>query len=134
VQALEAFFAELPPDSGMAFVVVQHLDSHHESLMNSLLSKQTQMHVNDAKEGIRVEPNQVYIKAPGKDIVIRDRKLHFQDPQPKGGIRLPIDTFFRSLAEDMKEKAICILLSGASNDGTLGAKLKDESSDSGLRI
>jgi two-component system CheB/CheR fusion protein len=123
LQALEAFFSELPPDSGMAFVVVQHLDPHHESLMNSLLSKQTQMHVNDAKEGINVEPNQVYIKAPGKDIVIRDRKLHFQDMQSKGGIHLTIDTFFRSLAEDMKEKAICIVMSGASNDGTLGAKL-----------
>jgi two-component system, chemotaxis family, CheB/CheR fusion protein len=123
VQALEGFFAELPPDSGMAFVVVQHLDPHHESLMNSLLSKRTQMRVNDAKEGIRVEPNQVYIKAPGKDIVIRDRRLHFHDADSKDRIHLPIDTFFRSLAEDMKEKAICIVLSGASNDGTLGAKL-----------
>ncbi len=122
VQALETFFAHMPTGTGLAFVIVQHLDPHHESLMNSLLTKETKMKVNDAQDGVRVEPNQVYIKPPGKDIFIKDQVLHLQEPGEKGVVRLPIDTFLRSLAEDQKDKAMCIILSGASNDGTLGAK------------
>jgi two-component system CheB/CheR fusion protein len=123
LQALENFFAKLPADCNMAFVIVQHLDPHHESLMNSLLSKETPLQVNDIRDGIPVEANYVYIKPPGKDVVIQDRILYLQEAREKEGLRLPIDTFFRSLAEDQKEKAVCIILSGASNDGTLGAKL-----------
>jgi len=123
LQALETFFAKLPADCNMAFVIVQHLDPHHESLMNSLLSKETPLRVNDIRDGVSVEPNQVYIKPPGKDVVITNRTLHLREAAEKEGLRLPIDTFFRSLAEDQKDKAVCIILSGASNDGTLGAKL-----------
>lgn len=123
LQALETSFAKLPADCNMAFVIVQHLDPHHESLMNSLLSKETPLGVNDIRDGVSIEPNQVYIKPPGKDVVIQDRTLYLREAKEKQGIRLPIDTFFRSLAEDQKEKAICIIMSGASNDGTLGAQL-----------
>lgn len=122
LQALETFFARLPADCNMAFVIVQHLDPHHESFMNSLLSKETRLGVNDIRDGISVEPNQVYIKPPGKDVVIQNRTLYLREAKEKTGLRLPIDTFFRSLAEDQKEKAVCIILSGANNDGTLGAK------------
>jgi two-component system CheB/CheR fusion protein len=123
LEALETFFARLPADCNMAFVIVQHLDPHHKSLMNSLLTKETPLGVNDVRDGIPVEINQVYIKPPGKDVVIQNRTLYLRDAKEKKGLRLPIDTFFRSLAEDQKETAVCIILSGASEDGTLGAKL-----------
>lgn len=123
LQALEAFFAALPAECNMAFVIVQHLDPHHESLMRSLLSKETPLQVDDIRDGIPVEPDHVYIKPPGKDVVIEDRTLYLRESKKDDGARLPIDTFFRSLAEDQKEGAVCIVLSGASSDGTLGAKL-----------
>ncbi|MEJ2728227.1 MAG: CheR family methyltransferase [Deltaproteobacteria bacterium] len=112
----------MPSDCNMAFVIVQHLDPHHKSMMDSLLAKQTHLQISDAADGVRVKPGQVYLKPPGKDIIIHDKRLHLQEAKEKGK-RLQIDTFFRSLAADQKEKAICVILSGASNDGTLGAKL-----------
>lgn len=111
------------PGCNMAFVIVQHLAPHHKSLMNSLLSKETPLEVNDVRDGIPVEINQVYIKPPGQDVVMQNRTLYLREAKEKKGLRLPIDTFFRSLAEDQQEKAVCIILSGASEDGTLGAKL-----------
>ncbi|MCA1794539.1 MAG: hypothetical protein LC660_11860 [Desulfobacteraceae bacterium] len=122
LQAIEAFFAILPADCNMAFVIVLHQAPHHESRMNSLLSKQTPLRVNDIRDKIPVEINQVYITPPGKDVVIQNRTLCLQDAHKKKGLHFSIDTFFRSLAEDQKEKAVCIVLSGANNDGTLGAK------------
>jgi two-component system CheB/CheR fusion protein len=123
LQALENFFAKLPAECNMAFVIVQHLDPHHESLMNSLLSKETPLKVDDIKDGVPVKANHIYLKPPGKDVIIENRRLYLRKAKEDGGLRLPIDSFFRSLAEDQKEKAVCIILSGASNDGTLGAKL-----------
>jgi two-component system, chemotaxis family, CheB/CheR fusion protein len=123
VQALETFFAHMPADCRMAFVIVQHLDPHHKSMMDSLLAKETPLQINDAADKVRVRPGQVYLKPPGKDVTIRNQTLYLQEAKEKEGTRLPIDTFFRSLAADQKEKAICVILSGASHDGTLGAKL-----------
>jgi two-component system CheB/CheR fusion protein len=123
VQALEAFFAHMPSDCQMAFVIVQHLDPHHKSMMDSLLAKETRMQVKDASDGIQVQPGRIYLKPPGKDVIIRNQTLRLQEAREKEGTRLPIDTFFRSLATAQKEKAICVVLSGASHDGTLGAKL-----------
>jgi two-component system CheB/CheR fusion protein len=122
LKALEGFFDPMFPESGMAFVVVQHLDPKHESLMTGLLERRTRMKVVQAADGLKVQPNHVYIKPPGKELVIRKRTLHLIEP--KGSLRpqLPIDTFFRSLAEDLGERAICIILSGAGGDGTLGLK------------
>lgn len=122
VQALESFFAHMPSDTGISFVIVQHLDPHHESLMNSLLTKQTTLPVNDIRDGMPVDAGQVYLKPPGWDVVIRHRTLYLQEPENREMSRMPIDTFFRSLAEDVKEKACAIVLSGANTDGTLGAK------------
>ena len=123
VQALENFFAHMPSDCKMAFVIVQHLDPHHKSMMDSLLAKETRMQINDGIDGVRVKAGQIYLKPPGKDVIIRNQTLRLQEAKEKEGTRLPIDTFFRSLATDQKEKAICVVLSGASHDGTLGAKL-----------
>jgi two-component system, chemotaxis family, CheB/CheR fusion protein len=123
LKALEVFLHQMPPDCGMAFVIVQHLDPRHNSLMRSLLTKQTSMPVHDIKDGTAVESGQVYIKPPGKDVVIRNQTLHLHEVKEKEGVRLPIDTFFTSLAEDQNERAIGIILSGAGSDGTLGAKL-----------
>ena len=122
LKALEGFFDTMPSNSGMAFVVVQHLDPKHKSLMTGLLEKRTPMKVIQAEDGLKVQPNHVYTKPPGKDLIIRERTLELVEP--KGGVRsqLPIDTFFRSLAEDLGERAICIVLSGAGGDGTLGLK------------
>jgi two-component system CheB/CheR fusion protein len=100
------------------------LDPHHESLMSSLLAKQTTMEVHDAQDGMPVEPNHVYIRPPGKDITIKNLTLHLVKAKEKEETyRLPTDTFFRSVSEDVKERAIGIILSGASADGTLGAKV-----------
>jgi two-component system CheB/CheR fusion protein len=95
----------------------------YKSMMDSLLAKETRLKINDAADGVRVRPGEVYLKPPGKDVVIRNQTLHLQEAKEKEGTRLPIDTFFRSLAADLKEKAICGVLSGASHDSTLGAKL-----------
>ncbi len=114
LQAIETFFALLPADCNMAFVIVRHLPHHHESLMNSLLSKETPLLVNGIRDGIPVKINQVYISPPGKDVVIQNRTLYLQEAQKKTGPHFTIYTFFRSLAEDQKEKSVCIVLTGAS--------------------
>jgi len=123
LDALKAFFEEVPADCGMAFVVVQHLSPRHVSLMKNLLAPKTTLEVQDAEDGMRLEPNRVYLKPPAKDIVIRDRTFHLTPIRDTDGPRLPIDIFFSSLAEDQKERAVCIILSGSGSDGTLGAKL-----------
>jgi two-component system CheB/CheR fusion protein len=106
----------------MAFVVVQHLDPKHVSLMTALLEKRTRMKVVQAEDGLKVQPNHVYTKPPANDVIIRERTLKLVKPKVGFGPQLPIDTFFRSLAEDLGERAICIVLSGAGGDGTLGLK------------
>jgi len=123
LEALNGFFGAMPADSAMAFVVVQHLDPHHESLMKNLLAKKTDLEVQNAADGVAVQANRVYLKPPGQDIVIRHGTLFLTPIKPADGPRLPIDIFFSSLAEDQKEKSICVILSGAGSDGTLGAKL-----------
>jgi two-component system CheB/CheR fusion protein len=122
LKALEGFFDAMPLDSGMAFVVIQHLDPKHVSLMSGLLEKRTRMKVIQAENGLKVQPNHVYTKPPAKDLIIRERTLRLIDPKGAFGPQLPIDTFFRSLADDLGERAICIILSGAGGDGTLGLK------------
>ncbi|HYR02774.1 MAG TPA: CheR family methyltransferase, partial [Syntrophobacteria bacterium] len=92
------------------------------SLMTGLLEKRTRMKVVQAEDGLKVEPNHVYTKPPGKDLIIRERTLRLLEPKEGVRSQLPIDTFFRSLAEDLGERAICIILSGAGGDGTLGLK------------
>ena len=122
LEALEKFFSHLPPDSGMAFVVVTHLHPGHVSLLPELLGKCTRMPVHPATDGVAVAPNSVYMSLPESYLAILHGTLHIMQPDEAGLLRLPIDYFFHSLAEDQKEKAIGIVLSGTGTDGTLGLK------------
>ena len=122
--AIEAFFAAMPPDSesGMVFVVVQHLDPDHKSMLLDLVKQYTRMRVLRVEDGMEVQPNCVYIIPPNRDMAFLHGKLHLLEPGAPRGHRLPIDFFFRSLAQDQHERAICVVLSGTGTDGTLGLK------------
>jgi two-component system CheB/CheR fusion protein len=132
LEAFEQFFTHMPPDSGMAFVLVQHLDPTHESILTDLLKKYTRMPVSQVANKMPVAPNQVYVIPPNRDMALVNGTLHLMAPTMPRGLRLPIDYFFRSLAADQKDKAICIVLSGTGADGTLG--LKTIKGEGGLTI
>ncbi|MDR3542736.1 MAG: chemotaxis protein CheB [Desulfosporosinus sp.] len=122
--AFEAFFSGMPADRdpGMAFVLVQHLDPDHKSILTDLIRRYTRMQVFEVEDGMTVQPNCAYIIPPGKDMAFLNGALHLLDPSEPRGQRMPIDFFFRSLAQDQRENAICIVLSGTGSDGTLGAR------------
>ncbi len=122
LDAFKRFFTAMPGDSGMAFVLVQHLDPVHESLTAEILGKHTAMKVAQVEDEVSVEANHVYVIPPNKDLSIRDRVLHLSEPRHQRGLRMPIDFFLRTLAEDQQAKASCIILSGTGRDGTLGLK------------
>ena len=106
LEALELFLANVPEDSGMAFVIVQHLDPMHKGIMAELLQHGTTMPVAQVKDRTRVKPDCVYIIAPNKDMSILHGVLHLLDPIAPRGLRLPIDFFFRALADDQQEHSI----------------------------
>jgi two-component system CheB/CheR fusion protein len=110
----------MPYDSGMAFIIVMHFDPKAKSVMADILKGYTKMEVCQVEDGMKVEPNRVYIIPPNRDMAILHRTLHLYEPVVSKGIRHPIDFFFRSLADDLKENAICIILSGTGTEGTLG--------------
>jgi two-component system CheB/CheR fusion protein len=122
LETLNDFFSIMPPDSGMAFVVIQHLSPKHKSIMASLVDKHTQMSVVQIEDGTRVEPNHVYLNPPGWNVAVFNSRLHLMEPVKSGAINMPIDFFLRSLSEDQNEKAIGIILSGTASDGTLGIR------------
>ncbi len=122
LEALELFLANVPKDSGLAFVIVQHLDPTHKGIMVELLQRGTDMPVAQVKNRTRVKPNCVYVIPPNKDLSILHGILHLLDPIAPRGLRLPIDFFLRSLAEDQKERGIGVILSGMGSDGTLGLR------------
>ncbi|KPQ42917.1 MAG: chemotaxis protein [Candidatus Methanoperedens nitroreducens] len=119
LEALEKIFINMPHDSGMAFVIVMHFDPTAKSVMADILMRYTKMEVFQVEDGMKVEPNHVYIIPPNKDMAILHGTLHLYEPVVSKGIRHPIDFFFRSLADDRKENAICIILSGTGTEGTL---------------
>jgi two-component system CheB/CheR fusion protein len=127
---LEAFtqlLKHLPIDTGMAFVLVQHLDPHHASALTQLLSRATLMPVREVSNNLRVEPNHVYVMTPNTSLVITGGVLRLQHRQSGRAPQHSVDTFFQSLAKDQKEFAIGIILSGTASDGTLGlAEIKAE--------
>lgn len=125
-EALERFFGAMPLDSGMAFVVVQHLSPDHKSLMVELLSKLTRIAVLQATEGVVLEPNHIYLIPPKKNMTVFHGKLHLADKGAKQTLNFPIDIFLNSLAEDKGEKAIAIILSGTGSDGTRGIRTVKE--------
>ncbi len=122
LEALKLFFDNTSPNSGIAFVIVQHLDPTHKSLLTELLSSHTKMKVTEIMDGIIVKPNNVYIIPPNKDLNIFHGTLELIEPKEQRHVRHSIDTFFHSLAKDQKEKAIAIILSGTGSEGTLGLK------------
>lgn len=122
LEALERFLKALPANTGTAFVLVQHLDPMHESRLTEILSHSTPMTVAEATEGMQVEPNRVYVIPPNKSMSIRDRVLHLEPRRNSQTQHMPIDFFFRSLADDRKHKAIGIILSGTASDGATGMR------------
>ena len=120
LEALEQFFAGVPPHSGMAFVVIQHLAPDRHGMLPELLQRATPMLVKQAGNRMKVMPDCVYVIPPGKDISILHDKLYLLDPVAAHGLRLPIDSFLRTLAVDRREFAIGVILSGMGSDGTLG--------------
>ncbi|PIE83478.1 MAG: chemotaxis protein CheR [Candidatus Contendobacter odensis] len=122
LEALEAFFVQMPTESGMAFIVIQHLSPDYKSMMVELLSKRTDMKVQRAEEGMRVEANSVYLIPPKKNLSIFHGKLLLSESDHSRGLNLPIDVFLRSLADDQTEKAIGIILSGTGSDGVRGIR------------
>jgi two-component system CheB/CheR fusion protein len=128
LEALEELFDNMLPEPGIAFVVVTHQHPGHTSMLPELLRRKTDMVVVEASEGTKLEENHVYVGPPGGQMAILDGKLHRMETDKKEAPRLPIDYFFRSLATDQRERAICIILSGTGTDGTLGLKaIKGES-------
>ena len=122
LEAFEQFFTHMPENSGMAFILIHHLDPTHKNIMSDLLTRYTKMKIFQAEDGMKVRPNCVYIIPPNKDMSILHRVLQLLEPKEIRGFRHPIDFFFRSLAEDQGERAICIVLSGTGTEGTLGLR------------
>jgi len=122
LEALQTFFANMPPDSGAAFVLIQHLSPDYKSMMAEILQQSTPMETRRIEDGMPVAPNKVYANPPGKDLLIENGILRLVEPEKPRGHSLPIDRFFHSLAEDQKEKVVCILMSGTGSDGARSLK------------
>src|SRR4030042_5298730 len=122
LEAFEAVFRNMPENPGMAFVLVPHLDPTHISILPQLVQKCTKMQGLQVGDGLKVLPNTVYIVPPNKDLGILHGTLQLVEPTESRAVRLPINYFFQSLAQDQREKAICIVLSGMGMDGTLGLR------------
>lgn len=120
LEVASAFLNAMPPDSGMGFVIVQHLDPTRESMLVELLSRETTMPVVHVEDGMKVEPNRVHVIIPAKTLLIHDGVLQLVEPDAPRGHRHPIDKFFSALAQDQKAKAIAIVLSGAGSNGSAG--------------
>src|SRR5579883_1708502 len=122
LEPLERFFAALPGDSGMAFVVLQHLSPDFESRMDELLARQTPLPIHKVTDGVAVEANAIYLIPPKKEMIISGGRLLLTDKDDVRGFSLPIDHFFRSLAHDRGRRAVGIVLSGAGSDGSRGIR------------
>jgi two-component system CheB/CheR fusion protein len=122
LEALESFFGNMPENSGMAFIVVTHLDPNHVSIMPELIQKSTKMKLFQAEDGMLVKPNHVYVAPANWDIALFHGIIQLIEPFEAHGFRLPIDFFFKSLSAAIGEKAISIILSGMASDGTEGIK------------
>jgi two-component system CheB/CheR fusion protein len=126
LDSLERLFEHLPVDTGMAYVVVQHLSPDFKSLMDELLARRTRLPIRQAVDGTLVEPNTVYLLPPMKEMIIRQRRLLLSDRDPRLGLTLPIDLFLRSLARDVGDRAVAVILSGSGSDGARGVQEVDK--------
>ena len=126
LEAFRTFFEHMPPDSGMAFVIVQHLSPDHKSILAELLGKTTAMSVAEAEDGAEVWPDHVYVIPPDATLTIANGRFVVVKPAPPRESRRPIDAFLFSLARDQGENAVCMILSGVGSDGSLGlASIKE---------
>jgi two-component system CheB/CheR fusion protein len=122
LEALEQYLENVPVDSGMAYVVIQHLDPTQKGMLPELLQRITKMNVLQAKDRVVVKPNYVYVIPPNKTMSILKGALHLFEPIEARGLRLPIDHFFQTLADDQHENAIAVILSGMGSDGSIGVR------------
>jgi two-component system, chemotaxis family, CheB/CheR fusion protein len=122
LESLEQMFRNMPADSKLAFVVIQHLSPDFKSFMDELLARQTDIPVCRAEHEMLVEPNHIYLIPPRKDMIISGRKLLLTDKDPKQALTLPIDHFFRSLAQEVGARAMAVVLSGSGSDGSRGIR------------
>jgi two-component system CheB/CheR fusion protein len=122
LDAFRKLFDALPPNIGMAFVLIQHLDPSHASMMVDLLSGHTTKKVQQAEDGMPLEPAHVYVIPPGVYLSISGGALRLSEPSERHGARLPFDFFLRSLAAEYGASAICVILSGTGADGSLGLR------------
>jgi two-component system CheB/CheR fusion protein len=122
LEALKVFFDNVPADCPHSFVVVQHLSPDYKSLMAELLAKNTELPIHEVTDGIVINEGSIYLIPPRKNMTINGNHLHLTDKPTSHDLNLPIDIFFRSLAETQRERAIGIVLSGTGSDGTRGVR------------
>lgn len=122
LEAFQNFLMAAPPDAGLAYVLVQHLDPNHESMLAELLSRRTTMPVRQIVDGMPIEPNNLYLIPPNASLVIAEGRLRLSKFAEPRGFRRPIDVFFRSLAQDQGSNAACVVLSGTGADGSEGLR------------
>jgi two-component system CheB/CheR fusion protein len=124
--AFQRLFDALPSDSGMAFILIQHLEPSHPSMMVELLTRHTSMKVQHAAEGMALAPDCIYVIPPGVYLSIRGGALHLSKPRERRGARMPFDFLLHSMADELGEHAVCVILSGTGADGSLGLKAVKE--------
>jgi two-component system CheB/CheR fusion protein len=122
LESLEKLFQNLPADTGMAFVIIQHLSPDFKSMMYELLARDTKMQIHRVEDGMQIEANHVYLLPPKKEIIIVGGELHLLDKDASKGLTLPIDRFFESLARECGPRGIGIILSGSGSDGSRGVR------------
>ncbi len=122
LEALQDFFKAVPLNSGLAYVVIQHLSPDYKSLMDELLARHTRLPIQIISDGLQIQPDNIYLIPPRKNLRIFKNKLFLEEQNLKKGLNLPIDIFFRSLAEEKGKNAVGIILSGTGSDGTLGTR------------
>ncbi|HSQ92914.1 MAG TPA: CheR family methyltransferase, partial [Methanoregula sp.] len=132
LEAIEQFLKNVPNDSGMAFVIIQHLDPTYKGVMPELLQRMTPLKVIQVTDRTKVQPDRVYLIPPNKDMSLLHGFLHLIDPRAPRGLRLPVDYFFTSLAQDLGDQSIGVVLSGMGSDGTLGLRAIREKGGLGL--
>jgi two-component system CheB/CheR fusion protein len=120
LEALTSLLQALPVDTGLAFVVIQHLDPKHESMLPDILARSTRMPVRQVREGMLVEPNYVYVIPANTGLALSQQGFKLTLREASAGLRMPIDGFLRSLARSRKNGAIAVILSGSGSDGALG--------------
>jgi two-component system, chemotaxis family, CheB/CheR fusion protein len=126
LEAIEAFFSKVPADSGLAYVIIQHLSPDYKSLMPEILLKRTSLPVHTVEDGMEVLPDNIYLIPRKMNMKIFHSKLHLTEKNSLHVLNLPIDIFFHSLAEDFEDKAIGVILSGTGSDGSRGIRVIKE--------